>query len=68
MGKDKTAEMSEPVLEKIAAGDKSAVDDCLSRFGGLIWSLTKRNCVAGGEAEDAEVCSLWKHRRVCGST
>ena len=53
MGNDKTAEMTEPVLQRIAAGDKSAVDDCLSRFGGLVWSLTRRYCVAGGEAEDA---------------
>jgi len=53
VGNDKTAEITDAVLVRIAAGETSAVDDCLSRFGGLVWSLAKRYCVASGEAEDA---------------
>jgi len=48
-----TTEMSERILPRIAAGDKSAVDQCLSQYGGLVWSLTSRYCSAKEEADDA---------------
>lgn len=41
------------ILQRIATGDKSAVNDCLNRYGGLIWSLAKRWLGNGPDAEDA---------------
>jgi RNA polymerase sigma factor (sigma-70 family) len=41
------------ILQRIATGDKSAVDDCLNRYGGLIWSLAKRWLGNVPDAEDA---------------
>lgn len=40
------------VLEKIAAGDSSAVDECVQRYGGLVWSLAKRQLASTADAED----------------
>ncbi|QDT01967.1 ECF RNA polymerase sigma factor SigK [Rubripirellula lacrimiformis] len=45
--------MTESVLMRIAAGDRSAVDDCLDCYGGLIWSLAKRWIGNVDDAEDA---------------
>ena len=45
--------MTNSVLTRIAAGDRSAVDDCLDRYGGLIWSLAKRWIGNADDAEDA---------------
>ena len=43
---------SKAILERIASGDSASVDICLSRFGGLVWSLTKQYCGSGEDAED----------------
>lgn len=54
----------EPVLPRIAAGETDAVEECLDRYGGLVWSLARRYCGDSGEAEDAvqEVfVALWKN-------
>ncbi|WP_404308552.1 sigma-70 family RNA polymerase sigma factor [Neorhodopirellula lusitana] len=45
--------MTESVLTRIAEGDRSAVDDCLDRYGGLVWSLAKRWIGNADDAEDA---------------
>lgn len=55
--------MPEPLLHRIAAGDSSAVEACLDRYGGLVWSLARRFSSNRQEAEDAvqEVfIELWK--------
>lgn len=55
--------MPTPVLPRIAAGESKAVEECLDRYGGLVWSLAKRYCGAAADAEDAaqEVfIALWK--------
>ncbi|MCP4890516.1 MAG: RNA polymerase sigma factor [Planctomycetaceae bacterium] len=55
--------MSESLLEKIASGDRSAVSDCVNRYGGLVWSLARRFTGSQADAEDAvqEIfISLWK--------
>lgn len=44
---------SRPVLPRIAAGDHAAVDECLQRYGGLIWSLARRRCADIQLIEDA---------------
>jgi RNA polymerase sigma factor (sigma-70 family) len=42
-----------PVLARIAAGDATAVEDCLKMYGGLVWSIVKRLTKDHAEAEDA---------------
>ena len=52
-----------PVLPRIAAGDNTAVDECLQRYGGLVWSLARRRCADVQLAEDAVqniFLHLWK--------
>ncbi len=41
------------VLQRIAAGEADAVNECLDRFGGLVWSLARRFCANPTDAEDA---------------
>ena len=45
--------MSRSVLQRVAEGDASAVDDCLTKYGGLVWSIARRFCVVQADAEDA---------------
>lgn len=50
-----------PLLPRIAAGDRSAIRDCIACYGGLVWSLARR--AAPSDAEDAvqEIfLDLWK--------
>ena len=50
-------------LQRIAAGDAAAVQECLDRFGGLVWSVARRFTYDAAEAEDAvqEVfVDVWK--------
>ncbi|MEL6798122.1 MAG: sigma-70 family RNA polymerase sigma factor [Planctomycetota bacterium] len=52
------------LLPLIASGDQSAVEDCLDRYGGLVWSLARRMCPTRDEAEDAvqEIfIEVWKN-------
>jgi RNA polymerase sigma factor (sigma-70 family) len=52
------------VIARVAAGDPSAMEDCLDRYGGLVWSLARRYSPSGADAEDAvqEVfIELWRH-------
>ena len=61
--KETEARVSESLLEKIASGDRSAVSDCVNRYGGLVWSLARRFTGSQADAEDAvqEIfISLWK--------
>ena len=44
---------TEAVLARAAAGDAAAVEACLERFGGLVWSLARRFCRNAADAEDA---------------
>jgi RNA polymerase sigma-70 factor (ECF subfamily) len=43
----------EPILQRVAAGEHSAVQECMDRYGGLVWSLARRFCPDREEAEDA---------------
>lgn len=40
------------VLPRIAAGESDAMDECLQRYGGLVWTLANR-MVRSGDLEDA---------------
>lgn len=51
------------VLQRVGAGDPASVQECIDRFGGLVWSLARRLCPPGADPEDAvqEIfLSLWK--------
>ena len=55
--------MSDSLLQKVAAGDASAVAACVDQYGGLIWSLARKLLGRPAECEDAvqEVfIELWK--------
>jgi RNA polymerase sigma factor (sigma-70 family) len=45
--------VKDSILQRIATGDKTAVDECLTRYGGLVWSLAKRWQGNITDAEDA---------------
>jgi RNA polymerase sigma-70 factor (ECF subfamily) len=45
--------MAQEILQRIAAGDQSAVADCMDRYGDLIWSLARRFLRGHIDAEDA---------------
>lgn len=64
--------MREPILPLIARGDGGAVEECLDRYGGLIWSLCRR--LAPTDADDAaqEIFidlwrNAWRFRESAGS-
>lgn len=51
------------ILDRVAAGDARAVQECIDTYGGLIWSLARRWCSRSGDAEDAVqdiFIELWK--------
>jgi RNA polymerase sigma-70 factor (ECF subfamily) len=54
--------VAQAILNRIASGDKSAVEACLDTYGGLVWSLARRMCP--NDAEDAvqEIfIDIWKN-------
>ena len=60
--------MDNLLLTRIAAGDRAAVPECLSRYGALVWTLTRRRLGFGlflalaascsGHAEDVDPATL----------
>jgi len=51
------------LLQRIAAGDETAVQETIDRYSGLVWSLARRLSPTRADAEDAvqEIfVSLWK--------
>lgn len=56
--------MAQAILQRIAAGDNAAVQDCLKKYGGLVWSLARRMLRNVNDAEDAvqEIfLDIWKN-------
>lgn len=47
------AVVADSILHRVAAGQSQAFEQCLDRFGGLVWSLARRFCPTTAEAEDA---------------
>ena len=45
--------MAQVILQRIADGDKNAVQECLDKYSGLVWSLARRMCRNTADAEDA---------------
>jgi RNA polymerase sigma-70 factor (ECF subfamily) len=55
--------VAQTILQRIASGDQTAVQECLDTYGGLIWSLARRMLPDVNEAEDAvqEIfIEIWK--------
>ncbi|HVS18795.1 MAG TPA: sigma factor, partial [Planctomycetota bacterium] len=51
------------ILQRIAAGDRQAVQQCIDAYGGLVGSMARRAGLAAGEAEDAVqdvFVALWR--------
>lgn len=56
--------MEQAILQRVANGDREAVEDCLKKYGGLVWSLARRMLRNPDEAEDAvqEIfVDIWKN-------
>lgn len=56
--------MGQTILQRIAAGDRSAVKDCLDQYGGLVWSIARKMLRNQEDAEDAvqEIfVEIWKN-------
>jgi RNA polymerase sigma-70 factor (ECF subfamily) len=56
--------VADGVLARIAAGDPAAVPECITRYGGLVWSLARRFLGNPSDAEDAVqdvFIELWKN-------
>ena len=56
--------MSLTILQRVAAGEVAAVDECLETYGGLIWSLARGYCPRHEDAEDAvqdAFVDIWRH-------
>jgi RNA polymerase sigma-70 factor, ECF subfamily len=52
------------ILQRIAEKDKTAVQECLNAYGGLVWALARRMCPRAEDAEDAvqEIfIDIWKN-------
>ena len=52
------------ILQRIASGDRDAVQDCLNQYSGLVWSLARRMLQNKEDAEDAvqEIfIEIWKN-------
>jgi RNA polymerase sigma-70 factor (ECF subfamily) len=45
--------LSQSLLHRVAQGEEAAVRECLSQFGGLVWTMARRMCDSAADAEDA---------------
>jgi RNA polymerase sigma factor (sigma-70 family) len=56
--------IAEYLLHRVSRGEAEAIRECIARFGGLIWTLSRRVGLPDNEAEDAvhEIFTeLWRH-------
>jgi RNA polymerase sigma factor (sigma-70 family) len=56
--------LAQAILHRIAAGDGTAVQDCLNAYGGLVWSIARKMLRSQEDAEDAvqEIfVDVWKN-------
>jgi RNA polymerase sigma-70 factor (ECF subfamily) len=55
--------VSQSILHRVAAGDRAAFEECLDRYGNLVWSVARRFTRDRGDAEDVvqEIfVQIWK--------
>jgi RNA polymerase sigma factor (sigma-70 family) len=56
--------LAQAILKRIASGDRTAVEDCLKAYGGLVWSIARKMLRNNDDAEDAvqEIfIDVWKN-------
>ncbi|HUS32685.1 MAG TPA: sigma-70 family RNA polymerase sigma factor [Kofleriaceae bacterium] len=54
-------QMQASLLARVAAGDASAVRECIAQYGGLVWSIARRFELADAEDAVQEIfLDLWK--------
>lgn len=56
--------MAQAILHRIATGDRTAVQECLDTYGGLVWSIARKMLRSQEDAEDAvqEIfVDIWKN-------
>jgi RNA polymerase sigma factor (sigma-70 family) len=56
--------VDQSILQRVANGDRDAIEGCLKKYGGLVWSLARRMLRDSDEAEDAvqEIfVDIWKN-------
>ncbi len=56
--------MTQGILQRIANGEQNAVQDCLGKYGGLVWSIARKMLRNSDDAEDAvqEIfVDIWRH-------
>ncbi|MFM9905866.1 MAG: RNA polymerase sigma factor [Pyrinomonadaceae bacterium] len=56
--------MTQAILQRIADGDRNAIQECLDKYGGLIWSIARKMLRNTEDAEDAvqEIfVDIWKN-------
>ncbi|MBK7391706.1 MAG: sigma-70 family RNA polymerase sigma factor [Chloracidobacterium sp.] len=56
--------MAEAILQRISDGDRNAIQDCLDKYGGLVWSIARKMLRNSDDAEDAvqEIfVDIWKN-------
>ena len=61
---ERTPSVSDSLLNRVAAGEMAAMQECINQYGGLVWSLARRFSASAADAEDAvqEVfITLWKY-------
>lgn len=49
----RTRPVTSSILQQVAAGDEQAMQSCIDRYGGLVWSIARRLTPSDAEAEDA---------------
>jgi RNA polymerase sigma-70 factor, ECF subfamily len=56
--------VTQAILQRVANGDKNAVEDCLKKYGGLVWSIARKMLRNSDDVEDAvqEIfLDVWKN-------
>lgn len=56
--------MTQAILQRIADGDRNAIQDCLNKYGGLVWSIARKMLRNSDDTEDAvqEIfVNIWKN-------
>jgi RNA polymerase sigma-70 factor (ECF subfamily) len=56
--------LNDTILQRIASGDRAAVQECLDKYGGLVWSIARKMLRNPDDAEDAvqEIfIDVWKN-------